>query len=367
MNETDRVDVPSKGFGGTIAALRARLSRLLPGGLPNDHDPWIAYATYGLVAAILVVGAYLAFALYSASHVANTQSNSARAVANLSALVAKSPTDPQARVRLGEALLANGNADAASDEFATALRLDPANVEARTDLGLMQMSKHDWKTAEASWLVLAKSLSGQQMSAQDQRLADVYYYLGTTLVEEGRYGEAATRLRQSIAIRGDASPVHYMLSVAYARQHFTAQQRAELETVLAFDPKHAQANYDLAMLDLGASQVATAAELFRVAADNAPSGITQPQKQLDQLGNAEQHLARAFTLRVSDPKRALDEARIAAALDPTNQRAVQLVAGLWDLLGDTPRSLNAWQRLLELAPGDPTATAAIARLTSDAR
>ena len=365
MSESDAAGMSSGSSDALPETLRARLARVLgPGGRLADHDPWIAYATYGVIAAIVVVVAYLAFALYSSSHTASTQSNAARAVANLTALVAKTPTDAQAHVRLGEALTANGQSDAAADQFATALRLDPSNAAARTDLGLLEMSARDWKAAESSWLTLVASLSGEQMAAQDQRLADVYYYLGTTLVEEGRFGEAASRLRQSIAIRSDASPVHYMLSVAYSRQHLLAAQRTELETVLEFDPKHAQANYDLAMLDLGASQVATAAELFRVAADNVPAGITEPQKQLAALGNAEQHLATAFTLRVSNPRRALEEARIAAALDPKNQRAVQLVAGLWDLLGDTPRSLNAWQRLLEIAPGDPTATAAIARLSS---
>jgi Flp pilus assembly protein TadD len=205
------------------------------------------------------------------------------------------------------------------------------------------------------------------MSLKDQRLADAYYYLGTTLVEENRFPEAVTSLQKSISIRRDSSPVHYMLSVAFQRLRRVADQRAELETVLAFDPKHAQANYDLGLLYAGASQEATAAELFRIAADNAPSGVTEPQTQLARFGSASVRIATALKYRLSDPSRALTEARIAAALEPKDTQAVALVAGLWDLVGDRARSLNAWQRLLELDPRNADATIAIERLGADAR
>jgi Flp pilus assembly protein TadD len=258
--------------------------------------------------------------------------------------------------------MANSQSDQAIEQLKAALELDKVNVDALTDLGLIAMDRSEWKTAEGYWLQLVQLLGSAEMSSQDQRLADVYYYLGTTFVEEQRYEEAVANLKQSIFIKRDSSPVHYTLSVAYQRLGIPDMQRQELGIVLAFDPRHAQANYDLGMLELAAGDVASAAESFRISADNAPAGITAPQDQLAKLGSASEYLATAQRLKTSDPKKALTAARIAAALDPTNADAVGLVATLWEKNGDKTRARNAWQRLLELVPGDSTATEAIKRL-----
>jgi Tfp pilus assembly protein PilF len=158
-----------------------------------------------------------------------------------------------------------------------------------------------------------------------------------------------------------------MLSVAYQRLGLPDMQQQELTIVLAFDPQEAQANYDMGLLLLKQGDVAGAAELFRIAADRAPEGVTDPQKQLDLLGSAATRLAQAVELQKSDPKRALVDARIAAALEPSSASAVRLVAQLWEANKDPKRAQNAWERLLELVPGDAQATDAIKRLTSNAK
>jgi Flp pilus assembly protein TadD len=325
-------------------------------------DEWIRNATYGVVVAILLVSAYIAWMYVGDLRLASTQSPAARAVATLAQVVTKAPSDAQARVKLAEAMMANSQSDQAIEQLKAALELDKVNVDALTDLGLIAMDRSEWKTAEGYWLQLVQLLGSAEMSSQDQRLADVYYYLGTTFVEEQRYEEAVANLKQSIFIKRDSSPVHYTLSVAYQRLGIPDMQRQELGIVLAFDPRHAQANYDLGMLELAAGDVASAAESFRISADNAPAGITAPQDQLAKLGSASEYLATAQRLKTSDPKKALTAARIAAALDPTNADAVGLVATLWEKNGDKTRARNAWQRLLELVPGDSTATEAIKRL-----
>jgi cytochrome c-type biogenesis protein CcmH/NrfG len=158
-----------------------------------------------------------------------------------------------------------------------------------------------------------------------------------------------------------------MLATAYARLDLPDMQEQELRVVIAFDPRHAQANYDLGILMLAKGDTAQAAELFRVAADNAPAGITQPADQLAKLGTASDRLASATRLQSSDPAQALTQARIAAALDPKNPDAVKLVAQIAESQKDDTRALNAWQRYLELVPGDKTATDAIQRLSANAK
>ncbi len=330
-------------------------------------DGWVRVVTWVLVALVLGVALFLGWNVYSDSKLRDTQSPAARAVANLEAVVTKSPNVAMARVRLAEALVANDQQSEAITQLEAALTIEKDNPQALIDLGLIAMQRSEWSQAEQYWTKLVTILGGAEMSTQDQRLADVYYYLGTTYVEQKRYEEAVANLKESIKIKRDSSPVHYMLSVAYQRLGLADMQEQELTVVLAFDPTEAQANYDMGMLLLKKGDVAGAAELFRIAVDRAPSGITDPQKQLDMLGSAATRLAQAVQLQKANPKQALVDARVAAALDPSSAPAVRLVAQLWELNKDPKRAQNAWERLLELVPGDAQATDAIKRLTSNAK
>jgi len=330
-------------------------------------DRWIKLATWVVAAAIVFVAAYLGYSYYSDVRLRNTQSPAARAVANLTAVVAKSPNVAMARVRLAEAMMANGQQDDAITQLEAALKIEKDNPAALTDLGLIAMQRGEWTNAEAYWTKLVTILSTQEMSGQNQRLADVYYYLGTTLVEQKRYEEAVANLKESIKIKRDSSPVHYMLSVAYQRLDLLDMQKEELTIVLAFDPAQAQANYDMGLILLKEGDVAQAAELFRISADSAPDGVDEPDQQLSLLGKASERLAEAVRLKSSNPKQALTEARVAAALEPSNASAVRLIAQLWEINKDPERAQNAWERLLELVPGDAQATDAIKRLSTDAK
>jgi tetratricopeptide (TPR) repeat protein len=330
-------------------------------------DRWMKVATWLLAFAVLLVAGYVAWSYYSDVRLRDTQSPAARAVTNLAAIVAKNPNLAMARVRLAEAMMANGQQSEAITQLQAALTIEKENVAALTDLGLIAMQRSEWAKSEQYWTNLITILGAEQMSAQDQRLADVYYYLGTTFVEEKRYEEAVANLKESIKIKRDSSPVHYMLSVAYQRLGLADMQKEELTIVLAFDPGQAQANYDMGLLLLNERDLAGAAELFRIAADAAPAGITDPQKQLELLGSAAGHLSTAVSFKTSDPKRALSEARIAAAIEPSNVSAVRLVAELWEVNKDKARAQNAWERVLELLPGDIQATDAIKRLSANAK
>jgi len=331
------------------------------------QDRWLVIAIRVLVLAVVVVGVYLAWNYYSDIRLRDTQSPAARAVANLAAIVDKSPNVAMARVRLAEAMTANGQRAEAIAQLEAAIKLEKDNVAALTDLGLIAMDQRQWAKAQQYWTKLIDILGAAEMANQDQRLADVYYYLGTTFVEQAKYEDAVANLKKSITIKRDASPVHYMLSVAYQRLGLPDMQQQELSIVLAFDPLNAQASYDMGLVLLKQGDTAGAAEMFRTAADRAPSGITDPQRQLDLLGDGPARLAEAVKLETSDPKRALIDARIAAAIMPTDASAVRLIARLWEVEKDPKRAQNAWERLLELVPRDTQATDAIKRLTTNAK
>jgi tetratricopeptide (TPR) repeat protein len=354
----DDIHITGISQGGAASA-----DERLFGPRRDRSDRMIDWAIRSAIVAIIAVAAYLGWAYYSNTHLAETQSPAARAVSNLTNVVLKSPNNAMARLRLAEALIANDKQDEAITQLAAALKIEKDNAQALTDLGLIAMDRGEWKTAEGYWTRIIGIIGSAEMASKDQRLADTYYYLGTSLVEQKRYEEAVANLKRSLQIKRDSSPVHYMLSVAYQRLGLADKQKEELQIVLAFDPTEAQANYDLGMLTLK-TDVASAAEFFRIAADRAPAGIELPKKQLAALGGAAEHLATAGNVKTSDPRRALSEARIAAAIDPTNVDAVRLVATLSEGQKDLKRAVNAWQRVLELVPGDAPATDAIKRLSA---
>ena len=333
----------------------------------RPSDDWIRIATGVLAVAVLGVAIYLGIAVYSNWKIGDTQSPAARSVANLAAAVAANPNLALARVRLAEAMMANGQQADAIEQLQAALQIEEDNVAALTDLGLIAMDRGEWVKAEDYWKKLITILASGEMAQQDQRLADVYYYLGTTYVELKRYEDAVANLNESVKIKRDLSPVHYMLSAAYQRLDLLERQQQELEIVIAFDPEHAQANYDMGLLLLGRADTASAAEFFRVAQDNAPAGITDPQKQLDKLGSAADRLTSAQKLAATDPAAALIDARIAAAIDPSDIEALRLVAQLWEANNDPVKAQSTWQRIVDLLPGDVQATEAIKRLSANAK
>jgi len=340
-----------------------------PFGVPQHGrlDAAVSWAIRIVLVAVIGVGIWLGWTYWRDSQVAQTGSQQARAVQNLRKNVASRPNDVVLRQRFGEALLANGQRAEAIAQFEAALKINKDYTPALSALGLIAMDEREWKTAEGYQVRIIGLLSATEMAAKDVRLANAYYDLGTTLVELRRYEEAVANLKESLRIKRDSSPAHYMLSVAYGKLGLPSEQKKELGIVVAFDPKHAQANFDLGVLLIKEGDAGQGAELVRIAADNAPEGVTMPQEELDKLGTAKDRLDAAVRLEKSEPKQALSEARVAAAIDPMSADAVRLVARLWEKNGDNLRASNAWERLLELVPEDPSATDAIRRLNPDAK
>jgi tetratricopeptide (TPR) repeat protein len=340
--------------------------------LPKDPrtDRWLDYALRALVVVILVLAAYLGYSYWTTTQQQAASSPEGRAIENLRRMVLGSPGNVNARVKLAEALAYAGRLDESVEQFQAALKLDPETIAALSGLATIAMERTDYKSAESYWLKVVGLLDTKSAATGDPRLEQAYYGLGVTYIDTKRFEEAVRALKEALRIKSSASDTHYMLSVAYRELAFPDKQREELLITLAFDPNNAQANYDLGLLHVKAGELAIASELFRIAADHAPEGITLPQDQLDTIaakGSASDRLAKAQALAAKDPAGALTEARIASALDSGSVASVRLVAQLWEKQGNNERALNAWGRLLELAPTDQEATKAIKRLNADAK
>ncbi|MCX8007442.1 MAG: tetratricopeptide repeat protein [Coriobacteriia bacterium] len=316
------------------------------------------------VAALVVVAlVYLGYTAWDYQRRTQTTSIAARAVENLAEAVRRDPKNPNARILLAQALAGQGRLNEAIEQFQAALKLDEANPAALEGLGMIAMRQQEWATAEGYWRRIIDQLRGGQFAAADQRLERAYYYLGVTLIKRKQYEDAVAYLKEALRIRRDASDTHYALSVAYRELGIADKAKQELQTALAFDPMLPEANYDLGRMLVAEGDLAGAAEAFRRAIDGAP-GQPEPLAELEKLGPFEQRLAKAKELSAADAKAALVEARIAAALDPKNAEAARIKARLLTELGQK-EAADAWEKLLQLAPEDPEAIAALNKLTKN--
>jgi tetratricopeptide (TPR) repeat protein len=341
---------------------------LLPANLKTDR--WLDISIRAAVLLVVALAAVIGWMVWSNAQVQEVSSPAGRAVVNLQKIVRGSPGNTNARIKLAEALSYAGRTDEAIVQYQAALKLTPDYTPALAGLATTAMQRKDYKTAESYWLKIIGLLDTGSATTKDQRLDQAYYGLGVTYIDTKRWEEAARALKEAARIRSDASDTHYMLSVAYRELGYPDKQLEELQITLAFDPNHAQANYDLGLLALKTGDVPSAAEQFRISADRAPDGVQLPQDELDKIaakGGALDRLAKAKSLAAKDVDAALAEARIAAALDPASVDAVRLVGQLWEKKGDTSRALNAFKRLLEMAPSDEEANQAIKRLSTDAK
>ncbi len=332
--------------------------------MSDRNERWIDISIR--LAVLIAVGLVVYIAWVYGSHLISERSASPanRAVDNLKAEVRLTPQNPNARVMLAEALVAAGRLDEAVEQYKAALTIKKDFPAALHGLGLIAMQRKDWKMAAEYWQAIIRNLDKGDMASKDERLEQAYYGLGVTYLETERNEDAVVALKEALRIRSSASDTHYMLSVAYARLGYAEEQTDELGIVLAFDPNNAQANFDAGMLELKKGQEATAAELFRISADNTDE-VELPDKELAKLASkssASDRLAKARRLEATDPTGALTEARVSAALAPRDVAAVRLVARLWGRAKAADRAKNAWQHLLEMAPSDAEAIAALKTL-----
>lgn len=323
--------------------------------------PLLDIAIWTTSALIAATAAYLGYSMWAHAQLAKASSPAARAVETLAQVAKERPRDPEARVRLAQALVSARRETEAIEQYRAAMKLEKDYPGALTGLGLLAMRRKEWRTAEGYWKRLIDALSTGEFSTHDQRLESAYYYMGVTLLERRDHEEALRYLKQAARMRDGASDTHYMLALGYKGLGLKGKYREELEIALTFDPNMAEANLDMGRLLRSEGDLATAAELFRRSADAAPSAPF-PREELEKLGSAESHVREAMALRGKNAKKALDEARIAGALDTKDVETALLIAELYEKTGDSRQALTFYHRVLSMRPEDKTAQDAAARL-----
>jgi len=148
-------------------------------------------------------------------------------------------------VRAGNEFYRHGDADNAIQEYNTALKLNPDNVEAHQKLGFLLYHVKD--QPQEGMTHLRKTL------ALDPRNPRAHYDLGMALLHQQKVDEASTHLAE--ALRGMPSGlddqytplrVHFSLGEALLLAGRSEEARAHLARVVELDPTHAGGHYRLA-------------------------------------------------------------------------------------------------------------------------
>ncbi len=190
----------------------------------------------------------------------------------------------------------HGRLDKAARAFAAALRAEPGNEFALSQLALVQARQErfdeaedlfgkvvrDWpdNTFARLWLGVlrlrdndARAAFGRfsEVLALDPDNAGAYYFLGVMYAVEHKPAKAVEHLRKAQAMtRGDPD-LHHRLATAFLGLDMPANVELELTRVLELDPRNLRALNDLGWLYYNSGRRALALESWRQALVVGPS------------------------------------------------------------------------------------------------
>jgi protein O-mannosyl-transferase len=203
-----RAYLPSIGIFITVSCLGTMAAR-----------KWFAASKAPVAVAVIVV-LVLAAATYKRNNVWSSN------IALWQDVVRKSPLKARPHTNLGIAYAAEGMLDEEIVQYKTALKLDPTDEYARTNLNYALEDK-----------------------AKTEKAANDYYNLGLSLLNKGLAGKAVKELELARSLRPDDPDIHNNLGIAYAQEGMADKALEEFRCALRLKPddKSIRANLEKAM------------------------------------------------------------------------------------------------------------------------
>jgi len=162
------------------------------------------------------------------------------AVSVLSAASRASPGEMRFRLQLGFAYYQLVEGEKAAAEFRAVLGKEPENAAAHFYLGLSEAALGHLEAAEQSF---------RNALEQDATLVDARLGLARVLSQSGRRDEAKTELETVLRVfPAAAASAHNELGLIALRAGETVAAAEHFEAVLALEPEHRQATYNLSLL-----------------------------------------------------------------------------------------------------------------------
>jgi tetratricopeptide (TPR) repeat protein len=207
----------------------------------------------------------------------------ARAVARVVSAAELQQSVPSAAKRqyeLGLKSVGKGDFAQAAVRFEGALSVYPEYLAARNDLGAQYLKLKRLDEAEKQF---------QFVLARDAKNFNAKYNLGLVSVERHDYPGAISQLNQAIAIDGTRPVARLWLGFALLESgDLPAAERELVKAVVMGGPECAAANYHLARIHLGRGDAPEASRLLGLYLEDAPKGeYAGDAKQLQQKIQAE--------------------------------------------------------------------------------
>ena len=181
------------------------------------------------------------------------------------------------RFLLGQLLLSAGTSDdAAASQFRLATRLDPTNVNAITQLALLEI-KHQRFDAAQSLIEEARRLEPDN--------AGIYQSLGAISMYRQRTEEAVANFEQALSLSPTNAEAHRALAINLANLKRTDEAIAHLDAAARAKPWDAEAECDLAAVLTNTQRFADARRHFERALWLSPNSprAREGLRMLDQL------------------------------------------------------------------------------------
>jgi tetratricopeptide (TPR) repeat protein len=239
--------------------------------------------------------------------------------------LARNERDARVWIYLGELELQRGKADAALSAFERAIALDPRDALAHSGFayGLVELRRES--DAEAA---LERALERFESAL-------LHGQLGSLLIGQGRYDEAAVQVELGLALEPDNEEL--LLLHARHLSESLEQKQATLERALASDPDFVDALAELGALFLALDEPDKAQRCLERALELEPECV-------DAL-----HEACALHL-ADDPREALRLAGRSLEVDPEDPRGWSLMGqALWHL-GRKDKAHRALERACAIRP-----------------
>lgn len=309
-------------------------------------------------AVVLILGLFLGYSVWAQNQSLRNSTPASRAIEGFADQVRKNPNDVGLRMELAQAFAVAGRDEEAVQQYKAVLKIQEDYTPALSGLGFIALKNKEYASGERYYRKIVSLIEANSGPGRDGQLEIAYFYLGSALMEQKQYEEAAGYFKEALRIKRDASDSHYLLAVCFRELDAMDSYRESLENTLLFDPRHPEANLDMGNLLLDKGDVAGAAEHFRKSADAAPGGAP-PAEALKALGSAADRMAKAKRLLSSDPKQAVVEARVAVALEPQSVEAHVVLGDAWAAAKRERQARAAYEKALKIDPDNSAAKAGL--------
>ena len=256
------------------------------------------------------------------------------------------PDDAEAHNNMGLVLAQNGEDDKATAEFREAVRVRADYAEAQANLGALLILSD----VEEAIVELEKAVS------LDPTLIQAQFNLAEAYGNSPSHGtpKQIEQLRKIISIAPDFARAHLALGKALLHDGKVSDAVAELRDATRLDPTSGEAHYQLGLALARNGQQPEGGEEVKKGRELSSADERNQNAELDvSEGRA--------ALRNGELQEAEAKFRHAIRLQP-NAPSEHLLALTLEKEGNTDEALAAYQRAVELNPGDLSARQSIGRL-----